>query len=488
LYHIALGHPHRKWYLEDTVRVAQINQSMSRQLLCILLLVVHGLAGCGASGGGDDDVVVDDQPADFKTHLELSERIPTVATVSWNRDPEDVVDAWLEFGLTDGHGTRVTARHVGEGRYEAVLFGMKASSEYHYRAYVETTAGLDESEDETIQTGDVPADLKSPTLTLSEPSASHGGFYVTSVISTPSMAVILDGDGDYVWWYAPTEDHQVTRAQLSRDGEWIRLIDFIPDSEEQLHNSDRSLHRVRIDGTEANDEAYSQAHHDFVEYPDGTIAFLAYDRVDVGEEMVRGDKIVELAPDGTETDVWSVWDHFWYDPEIEYDAELGWSHANSLDYDEDLDEWTLGLRNFGSIVRIDRQTGDILWQFGGEDSDFSGDDEPPFVGQHGFQVIPGGIVVFDNGDTIELNSRAVEYRLDSDQGTASFVWERYNDPPIYSLGLGDVSRWDDGNTLITWSGGGQIEEVTPGGEVVWRVNMDLGAGFGYTTWFESLVD
>ena len=52
--------------------------------------------------------------------------------------------------------------------------------------------------------------------------------------------------------------------------------------------------------------------------------------------------------------------------------------------------------------------------------------------------------------------------------------------------MGDVYRLPNGNTLITWSALGQIDEVTPDGEVVWRLRSEIGKGFGFTMWRENL--
>ncbi|MFT5679626.1 MAG: hypothetical protein ACI8RZ_000530 [Myxococcota bacterium] len=43
-----------------------------------------------------------------------------------------------------------------------------------------------------------------------------------------------------------------------------------------------------------------------------------------------------------------------------------------------------------------------------------------------------------------------------------------------------------GNTRIVWRAQGQIDEVTPEGEIVWQLNASLGGGFGYVEWVDSL--
>lgn len=60
------------------------------------------------------------------------------------------------------------------------------------------------------------------------------------------------------------------------------------------------------------------------------------------------------------------------------------------------------------------------------------------------------------------------------------------DPSIETLFLGDVHRLDDGDTMATWGLGGRIDRVSPSGEVLWKVNTELGFIVGYNTVEESL--
>ena len=54
--------------------------------------------------------------------------------------------------------------------------------------------------------------------------------------------------------------------------------------------------------------------------------------------------------------------------------------------------------------------------------------------------------------------------------------------------MGSVERLPNGNTLITFSSLGQIDEVTPEGELVWRLRAEMGSGFGYSSWRNNLYD
>jgi hypothetical protein len=203
------------------------------------------------------------------------------------------------------------------------------------------------------------------------------------------------------------------------------------------------------------------------------------------------DAVVELLPSGDLLQVWSAWDDFVPDPawtEGLPDADMGWTHANALDYDEASDSYLVGLRNLDAIVAVSRDSGELIWQLGGDDSDYAiaGDDGKLFEQQHQFHKLDGGVLVFDNGHPDEYESRVVEYTMDGSSGAAAQVWEHRTSPPLYCPVLGDVSRSSDGTTLITWGTAGLLHEVSPQGDLVWSLGLDYGAGLGYTTLVEAL--
>ena len=97
------------------------------------------------------------------------------------------------------------------------------------------------------------------------------------------------------------------------------------------------------------------------------------------------------------------------------------------------------------------------------------------------------LVVFYKGPRENLDSNAVAYELNWKNMTAREIWRFASDPPLYSYGLGDADRLPNGNTLVTWSSLGQIDEVSPGGDVLWRLNTALGAAIGYIDWVETIA-
>ena len=94
----------------------------------------------------------------------------------------------------------------------------------------------------------------------------------------------------------------------------------------------------------------------------------------------------------------------------------------------------------------------------------------------------GHVLLFDNGleGTREF-SRAIEFAIDPEAGTAELVWEFVPDPPIAAYIWGDADRQPNGNTLITFGVRNldertQIYEVDADAEVVWHATFPPGWG------------
>ncbi len=479
--------------MERTRRV-----ELTRSLLALARLVSLGVlssigpgcaSGCqsgtqddSATSGGTDSADSADSavPLVFEVSAIVSEVIPTVVTVTWTTTlPID--EPVVEFGQDEDYGRQAPAVDQGNGSFSALLLGLKPSQTLHLRACGQHQGQVVCSDDHQETTGPVPPELPGLLVPATEATQLSGGFLVTSLVSKPPTAVILDRDGDYVWWYQSGEDsYQMTRAQLSRDGQWMLFrVDM-------SNGISWTQSRVRLDGSEEEQHLIEDLHHDFVELPDGTLTLIRGDQQQVGEELVLGDKLTELGSDGSLNDFWSLWDHLEYDPEVVAEPAWDWSHANALDHDEQENVYYVAFRKLSTLLKIDGDSGEVLWQFGGLESDFELTSGEWPVTQHQFQIDGDRLLLFDNGADRTEPARVAEYQLDEQNWLAEETWSYAPEPPLICLALGDVSRLPNENVLITWSGQGQIDEITPQGELLWRLRTERSAFFGYTSWVESL--
>jgi hypothetical protein len=106
--------------------------------------------------------------------------------------------------------------------------------------------------------------------------------------------------------------------------------------------------------------------------------------------------------------------------------------------------------------------------------------------QHQFQVLDGGILIFDNGPGERDDPQAVELALDVEARIADQVWSDVRDPPVGVYAKGDVERFADGNTQVVWSTSGEIQNVTPEGEVQWQLDAELGYAITFVQHVRSL--
>lgn len=401
---------------------------------------------------------------DAEAHV--SERVATVlhVTVSTRHDAE----VYVEFGEDTSYGQR-SATSIGTD-HDVPLVGMPSDTPVHWRAVIDG----EPQGDHTTSTDLLPPEL--PALTTTVDEATWPGFLVMTLLGTWEGPVVLDRHGRIVW-YAFAEDNLTSaiRAHPSVDGDGVVyntiVSEAVPTGTINFLDWDGELRRkVEL-------EAHS---HDFVQLDDGTLVAIRISKQQVGSELVVGDAVVTVSPDGTEAELWNAFD--WFDPiTTGTDRVDGWTHANALGYDAEAGVIQVGIRNLETIVSIDPQSGELLDAFGGEVNDgWTFADAPrPFSYQHQFQLTQDRALVFDNGYASYDDSRVVEYALDADTRTATQVWEYHFEPNQWLIALGDVDRLDDGSTLIAWDLGGRLEQVDADGELIWQVEADVGSAFGY---------
>ncbi len=209
--------------------------------------------------------------------------------------------------------------------------------------------------------------------------------------------------------------------------------------------------------------------HDFLLLPNGHALVFASDPelVDMSQfggspnATVIGAVIQELDASKNVVFQWRSWDYL---PITDSYMDLTTStvdlfHGNSLEVDVN-GNILFSMRHTSSVIKVDRQTGNVDWILGGKRNQFNFYNEHQsnypnyFSFQHDVKEIPdsnGYITIFDNGNQHPTPySRAVEYKLDEQNLTATLVWEYTHTPVIYSTAMGSVQRLSNGNTLIGW--------------------------------------
>lgn len=420
-----------------------------------LALALGGCAVAPPTVTPDDDIAVLSVASwsagtAARTRVEVQDRAGTTWASDW-QDSEPVHRAPL-LGLPPG--TELTARVVSE-------------------------AG-DESESVAFTTGVPPAELPGWT-TSGEPGWE--GYLLLGVISDPSWAVILDQDGRVVWYKKAAGGRRVLRVRASPDGQGLRYAEI----QEAAITESSQLVTVEWDGTEVSRQTVPEFNHDFVDAADGGALCLVTDvRPGRSGADVTGDALAHVQADGTLTKVWTTWDQWEVPGDEDIEPDGTWTHANALDVREGGGVW-LGMRNQSQLLELD-EAYTLQRILGGEDSDWSfaaPADRP--VHQHQFQVVDGGMVLFDDRDVQSGEpSRALELALDDTtmSATATWSWSHPKDIQVYALG--DVDRAADGSTLVVFSSAGILDDLGADGDLRWELATDLGAGLSYAVRLEAL--
>ena len=208
--------------------------------------------------------------------------------------------------------------------------------------------------------------------------------------------------------------------------------------------------------------------------------------------------IQEVTPDGEQVLHWNSWDHVKIEDCTIHRFPDDYAHLNSLhELEGDI---VAGLRGCAQVLRLERDTGAVVWQMGGTPTmradrpmpssgatqylPVVGDDAArnEFCGQHHVTATPAGsVLMFDNGNHCQGArrndapfTRIVEYDISS--GTeARFVREyRLPEADGFARSGGGVTALDNGNWLITWGNNGPtiaVSEVDTAGNEIFRVRM-----------------
>jgi hypothetical protein len=206
--------------------------------------------------------------------------------------------------------------------------------------------------------------------------------------------------------------------------------------------------------------------HDLQVIEDGSYYVFGRDHItiDMSQYVAGGDTaailvahtIHHMDADDKELWRWHSFDHYdLFDVDEFIDLTnhtIDWTHCNSIDIDPE-GNLIISTRNFNEITKISRQTGEIIWRFGGEKNQFQFiNDSRGFGRQHDARILSNGnLALFDNGHLlIPQYSSYVEYYIDEQNFTAKLIRRYWRNGTIYSQSRGGVQELSNGNILISW--------------------------------------
>ncbi len=453
--------------------------SLLRRILWLMTFLL-ALAACDP--GPEADAV---PPLIWNVHSAASPSNVLSAAVWFDTDEPAITSLALRSG--DGHEITLSSGSVPSTGHRFSVWGLHA--ETLYRITVSATDSAENTarkELDAYRTPPLPRDIPPLQTLVSDPSRMQLGVTLFSVTRwTPArdnnwgLLLAVDESGEVVWYHRTRAP--VTDVRRLWGGNLRYLVGAHGAAEiDMLGNL------VAVFQANELEPPVDSFHDEILQLPSGNFLTLSTElRSLAGYQETSGstsfdvvsDVLVEFTSGRQVVNRWSLFDvldplrvrlgfHLPYYNTMYKDKSQNpkdWSHANSIYFDPADDSVLLSLMHQDWVIKTDRGTGEMRWRFGPEgDFELQGAGEWPYH-QNAARLLPNGnLILFDSGTGrpgaqhfSEWTSRVVEYRLDTDNMTATQVWEFRGREPFYSEYNGEADLLPDGNVLITDGGRGK---------------------------------
>ena len=245
---------------------------------------------------------------------------------------------------------------------------------------------------------------------------------------------------------------------------------------------------------------YETDFHEFKLLPNGHAMMMSYHNVsfDMSKIIPGGNTNVILVIDiiqeqDKDKNVVFEWRDIDYMPITETETDLTQARVhprtvNGFDLDDD-GNILASLRELSSIIKISRETGEIMWRMGKTGDYTYFDDHAENVPyyharQHNVKRLPNGnISIFDNGEFhTPPYSRGVEYKVDEVNKTSTLVSEfRYPNGNIFTATAGNAEKLPNGGWFIGYGAlhpllspvKRNIVESHPDGTIAFELSLPL---------------
>jgi arylsulfate sulfotransferase len=137
----------------------------------------------------------------------------------------------------------------------------------------------------------------------------------------------------------------------------------------------------------------------------------------------------------------SIFDNNWQDTTTAQD----YMHMNSIFVDPTDSNLICSMRHQDQIIKINKQTGAIMWRLGGKNSNFPLTSDQQFLYQHDCTLTDSNqtLMLFDNGDAVARPySRVCEFHLNFTNNTVT-SFKYFNIPEPFTELTGSVQKFGD---------------------------------------------
>ncbi len=447
-------------------------------------------AACGGDGcSANPDGTTGDCPEDL--HVAPHDTIGTIVQVTFSTEVSTASS--VTFGDT-------TTPTIEGTDHEHLLLGNPGLTEVSY-----TLAWNDGAEDLSCSgtaTTNGPSGLPNVDVsTYDEGALSPEPYVLLSVLGDPWALLIIDRDGNPVWWFQEDTDEIHPDVDFVMGENNLYFNTFSDDHGEDIG----AIRSIDILGNDLAEVRTELAHHAFTQLGDGVIGYMTIDvrdwfDEDEGEDVsVVGDAIVEFDADNDPVQVISSWDvldvykHGSWDSTF-YPQGHDWTHGNAMVHHPDTDSYLFSFGHIDTILEVDRTTEvdghyGIARQFGGLGGYSVADGSASFNFQHDPNIGQDGTLTMISTTLGEdPETTCLEYSVDDSTETLTEVAQFGAGEGLYAFALGMCRRLDNGNTLVNYGSAGVIQEYGPDGALVWEVYAGTGAFFGQSWLINDLYE
>lgn len=401
----------------------------------------------------------------------------------------DSVLSKVKYFTENGKGYEIEAEQEGTD-HSFFLWGMKSLTKYMIEIY------FDEDKPEYVTeftSGALPETVPEYEMTVNNVEKVSKGFLLLTTSATIveevfPTAVMVDTDGDIVWYY----EHDMVGFASLGDMQYIEetqtvliaivkgenMTDIPAEEAVEIDLAGRVVWKSREYANVYywDDESW---HHIYNRLPDDSLIFLRRDLVDT----TISDKILNVDRDYNILWEWRYQDH--YDPPACDPSDwCDWTHCNWIEMDKEDKVAYLNVRHLSRFHKIDMETGDVIWTLG-KDGDFTivtDIEDPWFEWAHAPKVYNDGeekVLFYDNGTVDRGYSRVIEYTIDEENmvATVNYVFDGMEtDQEWFTIAWGDADSLPGGNIMVTAGNedpvmSNRFFEVTREGEIVWELTL-----------------
>ena len=417
----------------------------------------------------------------FDVLVEQSADVVTLLEVSWTLR-EAASATWVEYTFGDTLlSTPPTAAAAGTS--QAVLLGIPAETDVSIQVYAQVGGQVYTLEAPVAErTGVLPSDLRVPDVNLWDPALAHPSRYLLVSVDVgrdwfggPFYTLILDREGEVVWYNKTSGSRCTMFPRVSRDG--THLLYDATTLYVFSGSVEPTLYRTTLDKREQSAQVIHDWHYTYEELPDGDILV---DTSDGGGYRFYLDRI---SPDGSQERIWSC-----YPWMADYAPDQYWACAvNSIIWNPARGTALWSMFETSTVVELDLETGALLHHWGQLDDSWTfSPQEATFDLQHYPNwTAEGTLMVSTHVVGQPYAQRAREFQLNEAEQRLEQLWSYGEDAEYYARYAGETTRLDNNNRLVNFGTDGVLQEVTFDGEIVWEVEWS-GRLIGHATLLDDL--